>query len=57
MTRSNLAEALPAVAAALEACQFFAFDLEMSGLFLRDAPPPYLDEMEDRYRQACPPNY
>ena len=53
VTNDNLQEALPAVQAALQACQFFAFDLEMTGLFLRDGPQPYLDEIEDRYRQVC----
>ena len=53
VTNENLQEALPAVQAALQACQFFAFDLEMTGLFLRDGPQPYLDEIEDRYRQVC----
>ena len=53
VTNDNLQEALPAVQAALQACQFFAFDLEMTGLFVRDGPAPYLDEIEDRYRQVC----
>ena len=35
---------------ALEACQFYAFDLEMTGLHLRDGMPPFLDEMDDRYQ-------
>ncbi len=52
VTNDNLQEALPAVQAALQACQFFAFDLEMTGLFVRDGPAPYLDEIEDRYRQV-----
>jgi hypothetical protein len=52
VTHDNLPEALPAVQAALQACQFFAFDLEMTGLFVRDGPQPYLDEIEDRYRQV-----
>ena len=52
VTNDNLQEALPAVQAALQACQFFAFDLEMTGLFVRDGPQPYLDEIEDRYRQV-----
>ncbi len=52
VTHDNLPEALPAVQAALQACQFFAFDLEMTGMFVRDGPQPYLDEIEDRYRQV-----
>ena len=55
VTNDNLQEALPAVQAALQACQFFAFDLEMTGLFVRDGPQPYLDEIEDRYRQVRAP--
>lgn len=50
MTQSNFKEALPAVKEALEACQFYAFDLEMTGLHLKDGMPPFLDEMDDRYR-------
>lgn len=50
VTQSNFKEALPAVREALEACQFYAFDLEMTGLHLKDGMPPFLDEMDDRYR-------
>lgn len=55
VTNANFKEALPAVKQALEDCEFYAFDLEMTGLHMRDGAPPYLDEMEDRYRQVRSP--
>eukprot|EP00887_Chlorella_sp_A99_P006934 scaffold2.g6934.t1 len=49
VTRHNFGEALPRVRAALDACDYFAFDCEMTGLFMRDDGGSYLDEIEDRY--------
>ena len=52
VTNTNFKEVLPAVQQALTDCQFYAFDLEMTGIHMRDGAPPYLDEMDDRYRQV-----
>lgn len=39
---------LPAVRRYLSACDFFAFDCEMTGLFLDGHNENYLDDMQDR---------
>lgn len=58
VTRHNFRETLPLVGEALDACQFYAFDCEMTGLFVSDRnglaegkPPSYLHDMEDRYEE------
>mmetsp|Transcript_11195 Transcript_11195/g.22365 ORF Transcript_11195/g.22365 Transcript_11195/m.22365 type:complete len:715 (+) Transcript_11195:84-2228(+) len=58
VTRHNFRETLPIVGEALDACQFYAFDCEMTGLFVSDRnglaegkPPAYLHDMEDRYEE------
>jgi poly(A)-specific ribonuclease len=48
VTRHNFKQVLPAVAAALRRCEFFAFDCEMTGLFLEGARSEYLDDVQDR---------
>ncbi|KAF8061172.1 PAT17 [Scenedesmus sp. PABB004] len=53
VTRSNFAAALPAVAAALASCQFWAFDCEMSGLFLAGQEDYAADDVDDRYAKAA----
>lgn len=53
ITRANFKESLPAIQQALHDCQFFAFDCEMTGLNLQDSRQEYLDEIDDRYAQAC----
>jgi hypothetical protein len=52
VTRSNFHELLPAVRAALDECQFFSFDCEMTGLSPEGQHDNYLDDYEDRYRKA-----
>ena len=52
ITRSNFQESLPIIQQALQDCQFFALDCEMTGLELQDAKQEYLDEIEDRYHQV-----
>lgn len=58
VTRHNFRETLPIVGEALGECQFYAFDCEMTGLFVSDRnglaegkPPAYLHDMEDRYEE------
>lgn len=49
ITRDNFWAMLPLVKEALERCTFFAFDLEMTGLFLADNRHQYLDDFEERW--------
>ena len=56
VTRHTFRDTLPLVEQALDECQFYAFDCEMTGLFVSDRnglaegkPPTYLHDMEDRY--------
>jgi hypothetical protein len=42
-------QVLPAVADALERCEFFALDCEMTGLFLDTNKSDYLDDVQDRW--------
>ena len=53
ITRANFRESLPVIRQALADCHFFAFDCEMTGLTAQDSKQEYLDEVEDRYAQAC----
>lgn len=46
-------EVLPALRESLTACEYYAFDCEMTGLFTNDNQQNYLDELEDRYAQVC----
>jgi poly(A)-specific ribonuclease len=48
VTRENFQATLPAVKEALDRCTFFAFDCEMTGLFLDTTKHEYLDDMHDR---------
>lgn len=48
--RENFSATLPLVEQALQRCHFYAFDLEMTGLFQADTHENYLDDIEDRYR-------
>ena len=48
ITRANFKEMLPAVEQALKECDFYAFDCEMTGLFLDNNREEYLDDMQDR---------
>ena len=52
VTRHNLSEALPRVRAALAACQYYALDCEMTGLFVEDRGGAYLDDLGDRYQEV-----
>ncbi|BDA49408.1 Poly(A)-specific ribonuclease PARN [Coccomyxa sp. Obi] len=49
VTRNTFAKALPLVEKALERCQFYSFDLEMTGLHVTDKREDYLDDIQDRY--------
>ena len=59
VTKDNFAEALPAIREALEGASFYAFDCEMTGLFVSEnrnglaegKPPAYLHDVEDRYEE------
>lgn len=51
VTRHNFAEMMPLVKQALEECQYYAIDCEMTGLFLEEKSGSYLDEIEDRYQE------
>ena len=48
VTRENFQAMLPAVKEALDRCTFFAFDCEMTGLFLDSTRHEYLDDIHDR---------
>jgi poly(A)-specific ribonuclease len=48
VTRENFHEMLPQVEQALADCEFFAFDCEMTGLFLDGHRHEYLDDIQDR---------
>ena len=52
MTRSSFKDVLPGVVAALQGCDFFAFDCEMTGLNETDSSTSYIDDIEDRYYQV-----
>ena len=52
VTRSSFSDSLPGVIAALQGCDFFAFDCEMTGLNESDGSSSYLDDIEDRYHQV-----
>jgi hypothetical protein len=47
--RPHAAQVLPAVADALERCEFFALDCEMTGLFLDTNKSEFLDDVQDRW--------
>lgn len=49
VTRSNFAATLPAIKQALQDCQFFSFDCEMTGLFLPNQDDHLVDDVDDRY--------
>ena len=59
VTRDNFEETLPAIREALEGASFYAFDCEMTGLFVSEnrnglaegKPPAYLHDVEDRYEE------
>ena len=59
VTKDNFAEALPVIREALEGASFYAFDCEMTGLFVSEnrnglaegKPPAYLHDVEDRYEE------
>jgi hypothetical protein len=53
VTRSNFAAVLPAVRQALQDCQFFAFDCEMTGLFLQGQDDYVVDDVTDRHVKAA----
>ena len=55
--RDNFAATLPLLEDALQRCQFYALDLEMTGLFLPDVQETYLDDIEDRYKVVSVPAY
>lgn len=49
VTRSNFQEMLPVVKQALNECEFFSFDCEMTGLFPEEYVDEVLDDFGDRY--------
>jgi poly(A)-specific ribonuclease len=59
VTKNNFAEVLPEIETALSECSFYAFDCEMTGLFVSEnrnglaegKPPAYLHDIEDRYEE------
>ncbi|KAG2424232.1 hypothetical protein HYH02_015217 [Chlamydomonas schloesseri] len=53
VTRHNFEAVLPAVRRYLGACDFYAFDCEMTGLFLDGHNENYLDDMQDRYNRTA----
>ena len=62
VTKDNFAEALPTIVEALSTCSFYAFDCEMTGLFVSEnrsgglaegKPPAYLHDIEDRYEELA----
>ncbi|KAG2487082.1 hypothetical protein HYH03_014327 [Edaphochlamys debaryana] len=53
VTRHNFQAMLPVVRRYLSACDFFAFDCEMTGLFLDGQYDNYLDDMQDRYTRTA----
>ena len=55
--RDNFAATLPLLEDALQRCQFYALDLEMTGLFLPDIQETYLDDVEERYQVVCLPAF
>jgi hypothetical protein len=62
VTRHNFAAVLPVVREALQSCDFFAIDCEMTGLFLEGGNGNgggangrgalFLDDIEDRYEEV-----
>lgn len=48
ITKDNFQNMLPVVKEALDRCTFFAFDCEMTGLFLDSNKHEYLDDIQDR---------
>ena len=50
VTRSMFDKAMPHIERAIDQCQFYAFDLEMTGLHVSDQRESWVDDMEDRYR-------
>ena len=52
MTRHNFEEVLPVVGDALAGAAFFAFDLEMSGLHVRESRFSFHDTIQDQYEQV-----
>jgi poly(A)-specific ribonuclease len=59
VTRHNFAQTLPLVKEALAECKFYAFDCEMTGLFVKNnsgnntgKAPAFLDDIEDRYDEV-----
>ncbi|KAG2427674.1 hypothetical protein HXX76_012323 [Chlamydomonas incerta] len=53
VTRHNFDAMLPAVRRYLAAADFYAFDCEMTGLFLDGHNENYLDDMQDRYNRTA----
>ena len=60
VTRDNFTAVLPTVVEALSTCSFYAFDCEMTGLFVSEnrssglaegKPPAYIHDIEDRYEE------
>ena len=49
VTKANFQQSFPIIKEALQECQFFAFDCEMTGLDTAESKQEYLDEIEDRY--------
>lgn len=52
VTRHNFEEVLPAVRTALEGCHYFSFDLEMTGLHVKESRSSFFEDIHDRYAQA-----
>ena len=52
ITKSNFQQSLPVIQQALNDCQFYALDCEMTGLNLEETRQEYLDDIEDKYHQV-----
>ncbi|KAF5829284.1 ribonuclease H-like domain-containing protein [Dunaliella salina] len=52
VTRANFSDKLPAIRQALQECNFYSFDLEMTGLFMDSCHANPLDDMQDRYAKV-----
>jgi hypothetical protein len=53
VTRNNFTAVLPAVKSALQDCQFFSFDCEMTGLFLQGQEDYAVDDVDDTYMKTA----
>lgn len=52
-TRANFHAMLPSLREALQSCEFYSFDCEMTGLYLETTREDYLDDYDTRYEKAA----